>query len=492
MNRPASLFAILLALSAMPQCTALADPPATTTAAPPTPEQKNLLVQMQDAFTKIAANVSPTVVNIKTERLQPGSSFLFGLGPTSPKAAKPGTAPAPPRRAEATGSGVIVRADGYILTNDHVVEGATDGLVTVTMSDGREFQGHVYPDFSSDLAVVKIDPGTTPLPVATFADSALVRPGQWAVAIGSPFDLQNTVTVGIISATGRHQFIPGDNGDGRYYPELFQTDAAINPGNSGGPLFNIDGQVVGINVAIESPVDSSAGIGFAIPSATAQLIMSQLIQSHKVVRGYLGIAPDDLTPALTEVYGQKQGAFVRDVVLSSPAGKAGLQASDIVTSYNGQPVTGEVTFRHLISQTPPGTVVPIVFVRNRKSMNASVTVAQAPATQTDDAPPATLAPTKLMIGLHVRDLTARDREALTAPAETTGVFVTSVDAGSLADSAPLPLVDTVIQKVGTTTINTAADFKQATAGLTSGSSLDLVVLYVANGSLHQAAVSVPL
>ncbi len=259
-----------------------------------------------------------------------------------------------PHRSEATGSGVIVRADGYILTNDHVVEGASGGIVTVTLADGREFKGRVFPDSKSDLAVVKIDPGATPLPVAGFADSAAVRSGQWAIAVGSPFDLQNTMTVGIISALGRHQTIGGDSpsNPGRYYPDLIQTDAAINPGNSGGPLFNIDGKVVGINVAIESPVEGSAGVGFAIPSDIAQQVMNSLIQSGKVTRGYLGLAPDDLTPALQTQYGQKDGAFVRDVRLDSPAGKAGLQAADIVTAFDGKPVRSEITLRELISATP--------------------------------------------------------------------------------------------------------------------------------------------
>ena len=186
--------------------------------------QKSVLLQVQDAFTNIAQTVEPTVVNIKSERVRASD-------PDAPSA-KPGS-PFAPRRLEATGSGVIVRADGYILTNDHVVEGAKDGTVTVTLADGREFPGRVFPDFASDLAVVKINPGPAPLPVAGFADDSTVRPGQWAVAVGSPFDLQNTMTVGVISAVGRHQSIGGDS-SGRYYPDLLQTDAAINPATPAG------------------------------------------------------------------------------------------------------------------------------------------------------------------------------------------------------------------------------------------------------------------
>ncbi len=351
--------------------------------APTTPQQKSALVQVQDAFTNIAQTVEPTVVNIKSERVRSASDGEF-----SPKSGGPGT----PRRLEATGSGVIVRADGYILTNDHVVEGAKGGLVTVTLADGREFPGKVSEDSVSDLAIVKINPGPAPLPVAGFADDATVRPGQWAVAIGSPFDLQNTMTVGVISAIGRHQSIGGDSA-GRYYPDLLQTDAAINPGNSGGPLFNIDGKVVGINVAIESPVEGSAGVGFAIPSSIAQTVMNALIRSGKVTRGYLGIAPEDLTPALQTLYGQKDGALVRDVSTDSPAGRAGIEAGDIVTAYDHQPIHGEVSLREAISGTAPGRTVDLRYVRDSRAGIASVTLGASPPRPADlvtalDAPAA--------------------------------------------------------------------------------------------------------
>ncbi len=276
------------------------------TATPPTSAlQKSLLVQMQDAFTSIAQAVEPTVVNIKAVRPLPPGLGVGGDGSdANPLLGPPGRGSAPrgPRHLEATGSGVIVRPDGYILTNDHVVDGALGGQVTVTLSDGREFVGKVYPDYKSDLAIVKISPGATALPVAQFAGPGAVVPGQWALAVGSPFDLQNTITVGIISAVNRHQEIRGE-GEERYYPDLLQTDAAINPGNSGGPLFNIDGKVVGINVAIESPVEGSAGVGFAIPVAIAQQVADALISQGRVVRGYLGLTPEDLSPALQAQYG---------------------------------------------------------------------------------------------------------------------------------------------------------------------------------------------
>lgn len=474
----------------------------TIPAPPNTPQQQSLLLQMQDAFTNIAQTVEPTVVNIKSEQIRTADS-LDGSGgdPLSPlvPAPKRGAPSLPfPRRTEATGSGVIVRADGYILTNDHVVEGAPHGIVMVTLSDGREYQGHVFRDSKSDLAVVKIDPGPFPLPVAGFADSAAVRPGQWAVAVGSPFGLENTMTVGVISAVGRHQSI-GSESTARYYPDLIQTDAAINPGNSGGPLFNIDGKVVGINVAIESPVEGSAGVGFAIPSDIAQTIMSSLIRIGKVTRGYLGISPEDLTPAMQTLYGQNSGAFVRDVQLDSPAGKAGLQAADIVTAFDGKPIAGEVSLRESISATPPSKAVLVAYVRDGKPSSTTVTLGNAPTLPGEAVPntPAKPAvPLAVKLGLTVRDLLAKDRLSLNLPPATTGVLITGVEPGSPAEIVNQTndqiLNGAVLQKLGRKSITSKADLAAAIASLSPGSSLTLVILYSADNEVHQSALSLRL
>jgi serine protease Do len=304
--------------------------------APVAPQTKTLLLQMEDAFTGIAKNSEPWVVNVQVLKLptSSGSTALQGGDPSG----------------AATGSGLIVSADGYVLTNDHVVNGASE--VTVTLADGREFPGTVAEDYASDLAVIKINPDA-PLPVAPFGDSDAVLPGQWAIAIGSPFDLQNTMTVGVISAINRHQRISEGTSPPRYYPDLIQTDAAINPGNSGGPLLNIDGQVVGVNVAIESPVEGSSGVGFAIPSRYAESIMNELIAKKHVTRGYLGVQPADLTPALRTEFGVDSGAWVKNVLRDSPAGKSGIHAADIITYFDGKPVTGELSLSEAITTTPP-------------------------------------------------------------------------------------------------------------------------------------------
>ncbi len=469
---------------------------------PTTPQEKTVLIQVQDAFTKIAQTVEPTVVNIKSERVADTAGALqLPLMPplkNSPKGhAAPGLLP-PPGRIEATGSGVIVRPDGYILTNDHVVDGARDGMVTVTLSDGREFQGKVYPDYRSDLAIVKINPGATPLPVATFTDSSSVEPGQWAIAVGSPFDLQNTMTVGVISALNRHQTITGDApGQERYYPDLIQTDAAINPGNSGGPLFNIDGQVVGINVAIESPVEGNSGVGFAIPSDVAQPIMRTLIAQGKVVRGQLGVVPEDLTPALAQTYGQKQGAFLSDVLLKSPAGDAGLQAADIVTSFDGRPITGEVDLRTAINDTPPRSKVQIGYVRAGRPGVTVATLGAAPPDPSDL--PAKVTPADAVashLGLTVRDLDARDRVTLGLPPTTTGVLVTGAEAGSVSDQSGLGQPDSVgkvvVQRVNQTPVTDQAEFARAVAALPPGSMVTLIILSSQANQLHQSALTLQL
>jgi len=468
--------------------------------------------QMQDVFTELANNVEPMVVNIKTIRLinsgppgpeeNPNTPPMPSPLPKSPPKLKapgpngPSSPFTPPSRGMATGSGVIVRSDGYILTNDHVINGAVDGMVTVTLSDGREFRGKVYPDYRSDLAIVKIDPGNTPLPVATFADDSSVHPGQWAIAVGSPFDLENTMTVGVVSAVGRHQEIPSDGvTGGRYYPDLVQTDAAINPGNSGGPLFNIDGQVMGINVAIESPVDGSAGIGFAIPAKIAVSVMNDLINNGKVVRGYLGIAPDDLTPALQTEFGAHTGAFVRDVTQTSPAGNAGLEASDIITEFGGQSISGEIDLREAIASTAPKKSVSIVYLRQGKQYTTSAVMGQAPAIPEDTLPQASPnMNARLHLGVTVRDLTARDRQALAVDPSTTGVLVLDVTpdqpAGSAAAETGLPLAGSVIQRIGTRNITSKDDFEQALAQLKDADEVTLVVLYNADNSVHQSALTV--
>jgi serine protease Do len=387
------------------------------TTPPVQPTQQALSIQ--EDFEKVAQALRPSVVSIvsrepvRTPTLRQGSDqgdnpfgFQFPQFPNIPggpqfRFVPPGQDnPQFPQHAEASGSGVIVRSDGYILTNDHVVAGADK--VTVTLLDGRSFVGQVKRDPQSDLAVVKID--TDNLPAAQFANSDDVKVGEWALAFGSPFTLNDTMTVGVISSLNRHATI-GDGGDVRYYPTLLQTDASINPGNSGGPLVDVFGRVVGINVAIESPTGGNVGIGFAIPANSARYIMDQLISNGKVTRGYLGLVPASLSYEDQKQYGEKQGVLVSGVVDGAPAGKAGLQVQDVITSFDGKPVVDEAQFRDLVARTAPGTTVPVVIHRDGQDQTLQVTVGKLPERQTAAAPqpPAATQKTRGKLGVEIGD-----------------------------------------------------------------------------------------
>jgi serine protease DegQ len=272
------------------------------------------------------------------------------------------------------GSGVIASSDGYVLTNNHVVQAADE--IAVALSDGRQVDAKlVGADPESDLAVLKID--ARDLPVITFGRSDSLKVGDVVLAIGNPFDVGQTVTMGIVSALGRTNL--GIN----TFENFIQTDAAINQGNSGGSLVDSNGNLVGINTAIFSRTGGSIGIGFAIPSTLVVQVMDQLIKTGKVVRGYFGVEPEDLTPELAEVLKmpKSEGVVLKGVQRSSPAGKAGLEPGDVMLTINGQPVRNSRAMLNQISQLPPGTAARVRVAREGKEVEVQVTVGERPQPQ---------------------------------------------------------------------------------------------------------------
>jgi len=351
-------------------------------------------------------------------------------------------------RQEGLGSGVIVTKDGYILTNNHVVDNAE--TVKVTLQDGRQFTAKVVGrDPKSDIAVIKID--ATNLPVIPMADSSKVQVGDIVLAVGNPFGVGQTVTTGIVSATGRGNLGIED------YEDFIQTDAAINPGNSGGALVDVEGRLIGINTAIYSRSGGNQGIGFAIPSDLARNVMDSLISYGHVARGYLGVMIQDITPALAKEFKLKDdsGALVGDVVPNGPADKAGFKDGDVVVKYDGKDVVDSRRLRLAVGETKPGATVPVKILRNGESMNLEVTVQQLPGTEelaSNNSPGNT--DTGTLNGVGVSDLDQQTRQELKLPDNVKGAVITEVKPDSAAAEAGLKPGD-VIQEINRHPVKTA-------------------------------------
>jgi Do/DeqQ family serine protease len=334
-------------------------PPPVTSAVPPTSESSpptGALVNFADGFAAVVARVRPAVVSISASHSGPS---VWGLpGPTAEEV--PTTellaSPDPVARGVARGSGVIVSNDGYVLTNHHVVAGAD--RIRVVLSDRRELVARlVGSDPHTDIAVLKIDGDR--LSPAALGDSSKVRVGQFALAMGNPFGVGQTVTLGIIGAVSRGRMGITD------YEDFIQTDAAINPGNSGGPLVDVEGRVIGVNTAIlTTGGGGNEGVGFAVPSDLARSVMDQLVREGHVVRGWLGVAVDDVSAAQAETRGGSlEGALVGDVTPGGPAAKAGLQRGDILVALNGEPIADGRALRLRVAQLPPDSTVRLDVIR---------------------------------------------------------------------------------------------------------------------------------
>ena len=456
-------------------------PTATRAADSPPVDSQSVLRALEDAFVSVADRVTPAVVNVsvKSKRGPEGEAperqerFREFFGP---EFFERFFRRRPPREdTRATGSGVIVDAQGYILTNNHVVENAES--VEVRLSDDRKFKATIVGrDPKTDLAVLKIDAPTGTLPVAVLGDSDKIRAGQWAIAIGNPFGLDRTVTIGHISATGRTQVGVAT------YEAFIQTDASINPGNSGGPLLNIEGKVIGINTAM---VSSGQGIGFSIPINMAREIMTQLMTKGRVVRGWLGIVIQELTPELAESFGVKKdsGVLVADVMKDSPAEGAGLKAGDIIVEFNGAPIKSVTDLQKRVAGVEPGRPTPLVVIRDKASTPLSVKIGEQPNDEAVAAEPA-----GETLGLTIEPLTpeASQRFRLTT---RSGVVVTDVAPGSAGEQAGIRPGDAILE-INRQPVKDVDTFRRLIASVKPGETVP-VYLQRGGGRNEYVVLSVP-
>ena len=455
----------------------LAVMPALPAAAAPKIDPKAVLRSLEDAFTSVADRVTPAVVNVSTvaskasaqgedpEKFREffGEEFYEKYFRRRPR-----------EDTRASGSGVIVDPKGYILTNNHVVENVRE--ITVRLSDSRKFTATlVGRDPKTDLAVLKID-SPTPLPVAEMGDSDRLRVGQWAIAIGNPFGLDRTVTVGIISATARTRV------GVTTYENFIQTDASINPGNSGGPLLNLDGRVIGVNTAI---VAAGQGIGFSIPINEARLVMNQLIKSGRVVRGWLGVAIQDVTDELSRSFGvrEREGVLVADVIKGGPAEKAGVRAGDVVVEFNGVKIREVPDLQRRVAGVAPGEKVKLTVVRDTKMVPVTVAIGEMPG---EDTAVAAVERETEGLGMQVEALAPDAAERLGLPFSQ-GLIVSDVASGGPADRAGLRRGD-VILEVERRPVMDVAGLRRALAAAPTGRAVLLYVHRSGDGGRNQYLV----
>jgi serine protease Do len=408
-----------------------------------------ILTQLSDAQSEVAAAATPSVVNISTTRVIKSSEEMplnlfddpffrrfFGDQFPHPNIPKE-------HKEQSLGSGVIVSEDGYIITNNHVIEKAEE--IKVLLSNKKDYKAKLIgADPKTDIAVIKIDvKGLTAIP---WGDSNQLKVGEIVFAIGNPFGLNQTVTMGVISAVGRANVGIAD------YEDFIQTDAAINPGNSGGALINTRGELIGINTAILSRTGGYQGIGFAVPSSMAKQVMDSLLKYKKVVRGWLGVSIQDVTSDLADEFGVKdlKGALVSSVMKGSPAEKAGIRQGDVILQYNGRLVEDTGHLRNMVSQTPIGTTVKVRLFRKKKEVEVEVAIAELPSklaegtvrggeSEENDEESGALA------GLVVRDLTPDLAQHFGIEEDEKGVVVIKVDPGSRLLEAGIRPGDIILQ-----------------------------------------------
>ncbi len=449
--------------------------PALTLAGTADKDATEILTKFGDAMAKVAERVKPAVVNISTTRTvkAPRMPFLddpffrrfFGDGLHAPQK----------RKVTNLGSGVIATPDGYILTNNHVIEGAED--ILVKLADGKEYKGRVIGmDSRTDIAVIKIN--ETNLPTVQWGDSDKLRVGEVVLAVGNPYGLSQTITMGIISALGRSGIGITD------YEDFIQTDAAINPGNSGGALVNIKGELIGINTAIFSVTGGYQGIGFAIPSGMAKNVMDSIVNQGMVVRGWLGVQIQPLTPDIAKQFNLKdeKGVLLVDVVEGGPADKGGLKRGDAIVEYDGKKTDNPFHFKNMVASTKPGKIVEIKIIRNGNLLTAKVTIGELPIE------PQIVAPAQFenaLRGVSVQEVTEEILKRLGITKKIKGVMVNNIE----EDSPALGILrkGDIIMEVNRKLIANIKEYNDIVSKIERGQ--DILLLIIRGGSSQYITVA---
>ncbi|HEV2421147.1 MAG TPA: Do family serine endopeptidase [Candidatus Acidoferrales bacterium] len=441
-------------------------------------------VNLSNGFSNVVGHVEPAVVNISTTQIfgaprdKNGQHSQDSFQDFFNKFFKQNPGAEGPEEEKSLGSGVIVDTKGYVLTNDHVIDGATKIQVAVDGDPAQYTARVIGVDKQTDLAVIKID-ADRPLPTARLGNSDGVKVGDWVLAFGSPFSLSGSVTAGIVSAKERS----GQQIGSSQFQDFIQTDAAINPGNSGGPLVNLAGEVIGVNTAIYTGSRGFEGVGFALPSNTAIGVYNQLVTTGRVTRGSIGIQfqEDQVHDALLHKQLEAPyGVVVEYVTPGGPAAKAGIQAGDVITQVNSHAVHAGADLINPIVQTPIGRSVQLTYVHNGKTVNTSVAVADLAKTFPEDARNDEPSPAEEAVpstfGLHVEPLTSEVARKLQLGATQTGVIVTGVDPASFAEDIQFQERDVIVE-INHVAINSVEDYKREVAKLRPGQDVLFKVIH---------------
>jgi len=430
----------------------------------------------EQPFIAVSKAVIPAVVNIAATRVTKSRKGIPGFPFSDPlfkrffgEERQPQKKPGRERKSESLGSGVIIQSDGLIVTNYHVVENADE--IVVLLADKREFKGEVVgTDPKSDLAIIRIN--ADKLPSLKWGDSSQLQVGEYVLAVGSPFGFTQTVTMGIVSAIGRGNIGLAD------YEDFIQTDAAINPGNSGGAMVNVRGELVGINTAIFTRSGGYMGIGFAVPSNMARSVVESLAETGKVIRGWLGVAIQDLNANLAKGFGLEgtQGALVSEVMSGSPAEEAGFQAGDVILSFGGETITDTNVLRNIVAKAIAGDTLTVEVIRDKKPLRLEVHIKSQPKDMfaRSRKAPEVERRTSILSGLSLSPLTGALAREMELDSAEKGLVVMDVEPGSPSEAAGLKKGDLIVE-ANRTKISELEGFEAALSGTPKGHPVLLLV-----------------